>query len=374
MNHTRFHDMDFCRAIFMYCGILFHCGLIYGSGQDWRVVSDQTSGLLGLLSNFLHHFRMEAFYLVSGFFYALIFAKGRANFLQERVTRALVPMLVVGFTLNFAMNYLSDNRHYQFNLDYFISGKWQAHLWFLGNLIVYFVVSIGLIKKLTALDLKDKPQTLVRNILVLFALALIAQAVSNALSFTTVLFVNFGYLFYFYAFFVMGLIAFIQREAFYQLVKVKWFLVYLSMYALLQGLCIVFSEWDPMVKAFIKQVSHLPLMLAAFAFLCFVGSRKSKFIRFISDASYTIYLFHQPLLIIFYVYLFAHIQLGAIYEYVLLVTLVLLVSSLIHIYIVERFKLAKFLLNGTKATPSKHKMAPITKAPTAKNHTAVLNK
>ena len=363
MGVQRFHDMDFCRAVFMYCGILFHCGLIYGSGQDWRVLSEQTSGVISLLSNFLHHFRMEAFYLVSGFFFLLIFNKQRPGFVKDRIARAMIPMLVIGLSLNFAMNALSiNNQSYQVDWRYFVEGKWLAHLWFLGNLIVYFAIAAPLVKLWQSKsELSSSPSSLLHSAKGLFGcfcgLTLIALAghyLASAFGFKTVIFINFGYLFYYGPFFLMGLIAFANRDAFYRLIKLSTLPFYLACYTLLQALCLLNPEWSEGVKHLLKQISHFPLMLAAFSFLCFIGQRSSKAIRFFSEASYTIYLFHQPLLIIFYYYLFQHIQLGAVTEYLLLVTLVFAVSSFIHLVIVNRFDSAKLLLNGvlmTKATP-----------------------
>lgn len=347
MTNQRFHDMDFCRAVFMYCGILFHCGLIYGSGQDWRVMSDQTSALLSLISNFLHHFRMESFYLVSGFFYLLIFEKGRSNFLHERILRALIPMLVVGFTLNFVMNMLSNNRSYELDWSYFFTGKWQAHLWFLGNLIIYFLLAFPIIKKLKLKEVNNRLRVgLSSAMLTLLVLALVGHLVARHWSFTTIVFINFGYLFYYFAFFLMGVFAYQQKSDFYNLIELKKFPIYFILYVTLQALVKLNPNWSEELQHIIKQISHFPLMLAAFSLLCFIGKTQSKPIRFLSDASYTIYLFHQPLLIVIYVFGFAHLQLGAISEYLLLIAIVFIVSSLIHVYLVERFKLAKLLLNG----------------------------
>ena len=354
MTNQRFHDMDFCRAVFMYCGILFHCGLIYGAGQDWRVVSDQTSSILSLLSNFLHHFRMEAFYLVSGFFFLLIFEKGRSNFLNERILRALIPMLVVGFTLNFAMNMLSNNRSYELGLDYFISGKWQAHLWFLGNLIIYFIVAYPLVKKQNSKSKEKIKINLSSAMIMLLLFALVGHLVAKHWSFTTVVFVNFGYLFYYFAFFLMGVFAYQQTDEFYSLIDIKKLPTYLLVYVSLQAIVKLNPGWDGELQHIIKQISHFPLMLAAFSFLCFIGQKQNKYIRFLSDASYTIYLFHQPLLIVLYVFIFAHLQLGAVTEYILLITMVFVISSAIHVYLVQRYDLAKLLLNGVLPSKKVH--------------------
>ena len=345
MNKQRFHQLDFCRAVFMYCGLLFHCGLIYGSGHSWRVLSDETVTWLGLLSNFLHHFRMEAFYLVSGFFYLLILQKGREKFLQDRILRALIPMLVVGLTLNVIMNRLSYNHNFNWGLDYFLSGQWQAHLWFLGNLIVYFVAAKPLGTFLNNnQNSYSKYLPLVFFMLMLVALAGHLFAVNYELG--TLIFINFGYLFYFFPFFVMGILAFHAKLSFFKFIQIKLFPIYFGIYALIQLLTKMDSGLNADVLAILKQASHFPLMLAAFSFLCFFGNKQSSIVRFLSEASYTIYLLHQPLIIILHTYLFAHIQLGAVNEYFLMITLVFMICGPFHMLLVEKFPILKLLLNG----------------------------
>lgn len=348
MNKLRFHQLDFCRAVFMYCGLLFHCGLIYGSGHSWRVVSDETVAWLGLLSNFLHHFRMEAFYLVSGFFYLLIMQKQRPGFMQDRVYRALIPMLFIGLTLNIIMNKLSYNHSFDWGIDYILTGKWQAHLWFLGNLIIYFLVA----QKLSKFLLKLKPiKHLLGIFIALMMVALIGHFTAVYFGFGTVIFINFGYLFYYFPYFLMGVFAFHSKEAFFKLIELKFLPLYLAIYASAQILTKVNLGLIPEFLAVVKQAAHLPLMLAAFSLLCFIGQKQSSVVRFLSEASYTIYLLHQPLIIILHTYLFAHLQMGAVNEYLLMVIIVFFLSGTFHLLLVDKFPVLKMLFNG--AVPAK---------------------
>lgn len=332
----------------MTLGLFFHCGLIYGSGQDWRVVSDETMSVIKFIANFIHHFRMEAFYLVSGFFYLLILCKGRDSFLKDRLVRALVPMLVIGLTLNVMMNLLSYNRTYDWGVDYFINGKWLGHLWFLGNLIVYFMVSIPISKLIAE---KTKTLSIAQFYLVIFGLisvALIGNAVAKHYEWSTVLFVNFGYLFYFYPFFLMGVVAYAAKNHFYTLISIKKMPFFLAAYAVMQGVAKIDIGLTLAQIDLIKQVSHFPLMVSTFSFLNFIGDRESRAIKLFSDASYTIYLLHQPLIILFYVAFFDSIRLGAMTEYLLLIASVFAASLLFHLLVVEKSATARLLVNGVQ--------------------------
>lgn len=345
-HNKRFYGLDFCRAVFMCLGLVFHCGLIYGSGQDWRVTSDETLSIIKYLSNFIHHFRMEAFYLVSGFFYFLVFIKGRSYFLKDRINRALIPMMFVGLTLNFIMNGLSYNKDFQWGWQYFVTGQWLGHLWFLGNLLVYFALSVGLCS-----NLRSRKQSITQHQFLICAVVLLftAQlghwfAVKYAL--TTIVFINFGYLFYYYPFFLLGILSYAAPIHFFNLIKLRYCPWYLLSYAGLQTLALIDISVDGNIIDTAKMLSHFPLMLAAFSILNYIGDRGYRLVRTFSDASYTIYLLHQPLIIVFYVYIFKHTQLSAMLEYALLITLVLLMSLLFHLVVVKNSALMRLLFNG----------------------------
>lgn len=346
MSSQRLHGMDFCRAMFMSLGLFFHCGLIYGTGHDWRVVSSETHILLALFSNFIHHFRMEAFYLVSGFFYLLVYRKKIDGFLSERVSRVLIPMLVVGLTLNILMNGLSYNFSFEWGGAYFNDGKWLGHLWFLGNLVVYFVLAKPICERLLDQQGDEKPRSLKLIMIAMLILAVTGQIIANHLEWKTVIFINFGYLVYYFAYFLMGVAAYQEKEEFIRMIKLKHFPLFLGTYAVIQVIIKSNVDMSTIMLELLKLVSHFPLMLAAFSILYAIGNKEHKVIRFFSDASYTIYLLHQPLIIIFYVFIFEHIELGAVTEYFMLLALVFMVSSFIHMQFISRFSLLRFLFNG----------------------------
>ena len=68
----RLHGIDFCRALFMILGLFYHVALIYNDAYVWRVSSRESSVVFNYISNFINTFRMEAFYIISSFFYILV--------------------------------------------------------------------------------------------------------------------------------------------------------------------------------------------------------------------------------------------------------------------------------------------------------------
>ena len=56
--------------------------------------------VLYLIYDFIHTFRMPAFFLISGFFAAVLFEKyGAAGLLSNRLKRILLPLLIFCFLL-----------------------------------------------------------------------------------------------------------------------------------------------------------------------------------------------------------------------------------------------------------------------------------
>lgn len=177
-------------------------------------------------------------------------------------------------------------------------------------------------------------------------IALVGHFTAVYFNLGTLVFINFGYLFYYFPYFLMGVFAFHSKEAFFKLIELKWLPLYLAIYACAQILTKINMGLNPEFLAVVKQAAHLPLMLAAFSFLCLIGQKQSSVIRFLSEASYTIYLLHQPLIIILHTYLFAHVQMGAVNEYLFMVVIVFFLSGTFHLLLVGKFPVLKMLFNG----------------------------
>lgn len=100
---ARRHDLDALRAFAMLLGIALHATLAY-IGAGW-VVSDERSSLaLGMLVNAVHGFRMPLFFLLSGFFTAMLWRRqGVAYLASQRARRILLPLVVGCLTIVPAM-------------------------------------------------------------------------------------------------------------------------------------------------------------------------------------------------------------------------------------------------------------------------------
>ncbi|RYG57622.1 MAG: hypothetical protein EON56_02075 [Alphaproteobacteria bacterium] len=93
---SRLFFMDAARALLMFLGIPYHTAMAYSYLTHWTIKSEDTSFLLSWFAALTHAFRMPAFFIIAGFFSALILRKrGPLNWLSYRTPRLLVPLLTV---------------------------------------------------------------------------------------------------------------------------------------------------------------------------------------------------------------------------------------------------------------------------------------
>lgn len=103
----RRHDLDALRAIAMLLGIALHAALSFADGP-WVVQDSQKNELFGLFFLAVHGFRMPLFFLVSGFFTAMLWRKrGLRSLIKHRAKRILLPCLLGLLTIVPAMNWIS---------------------------------------------------------------------------------------------------------------------------------------------------------------------------------------------------------------------------------------------------------------------------
>lgn len=99
-DHTqRRHDLDALRALTMLLGIVLHALLSFVP-QLWPIQDRSLSPALALPVMAIHGFRMPLFFLLSGYFTALLWRqRGLKALLEHRAKRILVPCLLALLTI-----------------------------------------------------------------------------------------------------------------------------------------------------------------------------------------------------------------------------------------------------------------------------------
>lgn len=94
----REYFLDSIRAWLMLLGIPFHISLIYSS-HTWHVNSAEPSLWLTLFNDFIHSFRMQVFFVISGYFSYMLFLRyPLKKWWKVRVERVGIPMLTAILT------------------------------------------------------------------------------------------------------------------------------------------------------------------------------------------------------------------------------------------------------------------------------------
>ncbi|MEM1067347.1 MAG: acyltransferase family protein [Planctomycetota bacterium] len=99
---ARRHDLDALRAIAMLLGIVLHGALSFVPLPDeaWAVHDVKQHSAYGVLMSVVHGFRMPLFFLISGFFTAMLWRKrGLLALMEHRFKRIFVPLMIGLFTI-----------------------------------------------------------------------------------------------------------------------------------------------------------------------------------------------------------------------------------------------------------------------------------
>ena len=92
---TRYHDLDALRAFAMLLGILLHAVLSFNQTPIWPAQDKFQDADFQIINNSIHGFRMQLFFLVSGFFACMMWLKrGTLGLIWHRFKRIFLPLFV----------------------------------------------------------------------------------------------------------------------------------------------------------------------------------------------------------------------------------------------------------------------------------------
>ncbi|AGR58268.1 MAG TPA: glucans biosynthesis protein MdoC [Salmonella bongori] len=153
VSAPREYFLDSIRAWLMLLGIPFHISLIY-STHSWHVNSTAPSWWLTLFNDFIHAFRMQVFFVISGYFSYMLFLRyPLKRWWKVRVERVGIPMLTAiplltlpQFIMLQFVKGKTENWHTLSFYEKYNTLVWEliSHLWFLLVLVILTTVSIGI--------------------------------------------------------------------------------------------------------------------------------------------------------------------------------------------------------------------------------------
>ncbi|HEX7814022.1 acyltransferase family protein [Dyella sp.] len=312
--------MDNLRALAMLAGVIFHAALAYSPMVHgiWPVADRQSSNAIDAIAWWLHMFRMPLFFVVAGFFAAMLVARrGLWNMFRSRLRRILVP-LVVGLPIVWSSTYwltvlaartvrypspmLAWIRRYASNHGSvpFIPGL--AHLWFLAYLML-FTILVWVVSTMETGRWHARMKTRKASWLIAWLLPLVLSlalgATSQPFPAPESLLPQLWAVIFFGAYFGLGYHLYLYR-AFIDDIKTlaPWlFIAAMVAYVVLHGSWSHADMHDDAIKAALESCVGCWLTLC-----CLVAGWtwldiSNRLLRWLADASYWVYLVHLPILL-----------------------------------------------------------------------------
>jgi peptidoglycan/LPS O-acetylase OafA/YrhL len=332
---TRRNDLDALRATVMVLGIALHAALPFFSAI-WPV-PEPTASPDGWFDEFVqavHGFRMHVFFVLSGYFTALLLRRhGLGPMLTHRGRRVLLPLLIGAVTIVPLVDLASSGAAAPLaagqmpepglgtptHTEWFTANQTLHHLWFLWFLIIYVAVLALCVRAVECV--RGPRATPLRIPWAAQALAVIALIGVTVLTQVEMVGTgperNFGPmlsnivrpdltpLLFYGAFFAFGALLHAGRtrtgEPLVAVLGARW-PVYLTL-----GLVVLFpialaATWDdlegPRLLAGATQAAYSWVMVVGLIGLFRrVLSKPRRGVRYLADASYWMYLMHLPVLI-----------------------------------------------------------------------------
>lgn len=375
----RLHALDSLRAIMMLLGLVIHSAITYGEfdwGASWPLKDvNSTSITNDFLVGFIHAFRMQLFFVVSGFFGAMLFYERKPMaMIKNRVSRIVLPFIVFVILLSPLMafsftytglvfagnpNALSESLA-TIAIPMIFIPSMTFHLWFLYYLILVLAVTI-----LIAFGMRKTPG-LARTILIVFNLlirkpvirvfvfALFTSLVyvvmgSSRVETSTSFIPDFATFIYYFFFFIVGWILFKSKHLLGSMKRLDWVCTILGTFLFLMYFLNIQS-----ISYELKIISSsiiVWLLIFGFTglFIRYAGNHSVR-MRYISDASYWVYLIHLPLTGLIPGLIF-HWDMPSTFKFLTVLSGTTVVCFVSYHYLVRASFIGEFL-NGRKYTKS----------------------
>lgn len=346
MSTHRIHSLDALRAFALLLGVFFHSALAHVLPAGlWAVGTNSPSHFLGWFVFYTHSFRMGLFFLLAGFFGAMVVEKrGLVPFVKDRLRRIVLVFVVLLYPMKFALAALwmiAGRRDGWLPLPPEAASTpwWQlawgaldaealpgiqlTHLWFLYYLAVItalFLAARALVRRVAGTGATTRWAGRMRPRLLsvwplTIALACVATPIiafmqgpgvdtpDQSLALSLPVIALYGLMF------ATGSALFSNQDLLEKFARNWPWLLGLGLVASLPGAISTALQWGslasgippaPALKWTSSALVSLTMMFSVFGWLgLFVRyfAQPSAWIRYLADASYWIYLAHLPLVV-----------------------------------------------------------------------------
>jgi glucans biosynthesis protein C len=317
----RIHSLDSLRAIMMLLGVVLHSAITYGNadwGSTWSLKDPiATSSVNDYIVDIIHVFRMQIFFLVAGFFGAMLFYERKPlKMVKNRISRIVFPFIVFLILLwptvvyasvytrslfNGSNNPLADALARFSSIEILIPNG-TFHLWFLYYLAIITFVSVGLgllFKKIPIVSnyisnifgkVIQKP--ILRVIIFASLTAVVYLIIGTSQVAASISFIpDFNTFIYFLFFYLVGWVLFKSKHLLDSMMKFDWVCTILGT-ALFTVFFFMNASFGYEVQIILKSTMIWLFVFGITGLFIRYGSNHSARMRYISDSSYWVYLLH----------------------------------------------------------------------------------
>ena len=371
----RLHSLDSLRAIMMLLGLVIHSSVTYGAvnyGGAWFLKDPGTTHVSNdFIVFFIHAFRMQIFFMVAGFFGAMLFyERSPIKMIKNRISRVVLPFIVFVLLLypsiKFGIAY--TNLIFQGGPNAFMEAlatlsSWDTlipsstfHLWFLYYLALITFVSAGLafffqkMNKISAAISATFNWLIVRPVLRVLFFGVMTAMVYYIMG-TTSLATPFSFVpdvnafIYYFSFYIVGWVLFKSKHQLDQMMKADWLCVILAI-----SLFSINFFFPGSFNFFgLLAIKSLTVWLFIFGFTgLFIryASNHSALMRYVSDASYWVYLVHLSIVVLIPSFI-VNWPIPPTLKFLTVLSLTGLICFVSYHYLVRTTFIGKFL-NGRK--------------------------
>jgi len=327
----RMYGLDALRGVAMSLGIFLHSAIAYKKGYhygEWVFDNQFNSYFFDWLYLWINSFRMQAFFLLAGFFAHLLIKKiGLYQFAKNRLKRIGLPLLLSYFTilpLTLAPYFLfvefKGADSWQQLLDFisrFYTFRAQAgfmHLWFLQHLLVFYALLIPSLVLINATNLKftvkiDSVKVFSNPFIFLFASSIVLGCISLLFtaplpSIWTGFIIPIPQFIYYIFFFAVGWVLESRRELFHSVTSsYKTFVIVgilLSFFTvvLINSNTQLSNPNGVLVLKFLFSFQTMLLAIGLIGLFNRVFNKANPFWLYVADSAYWVYLIHMPFVLI----------------------------------------------------------------------------
>ncbi len=372
-DRPRLHYMDNLRALAMLAGVVFHAGLAYSVflHRFWPTADVHASLAIDVFLWFSHLFRMPLFFVVAGFFAALLVARqGIGGMLRNRYARVFLPFILFWPIVYFAMTNMTVHAaNHVDNLSPLLAflKNWltQAnrpttppslmHLWFLPYLLCFcilvWVANALEIQWLKSCFVKLRPGVLIGLVPLILVPSLVT--VSAPFPAPESFFPQAWAILFYGVYFGFGY-QFLLNQDWLENLKpyaAQLMLAALASYAGFFVLVVTQNALQPkplwqVLQAILEAYVGFWMVLVCLIYGKCLLDRSNRLLRYLADASYWVYIVHLPVL---FAIQYALLDVDAIWPIKFVISLVAtLVIAFISYHLMVRNTALGGLLNGRR--------------------------